>query len=660
MTSHPSSTTADPDPSLLTRRLFLQAVAAGVTVSALPAWLAEPAAAAAPLGPGEGTLVLLTMAGGNDGLNTFIPTTDGAYHDARRELAIGPHQAIALTSNRGLHPNLPYLKQHWDEGNLAIIDGVGQDGLTMSHFDSMARVMMMAGTSAAMGTGWLGRFLDGLGRDPFNGVSLGSSIPLVVKGRGEKAIALPEYRGNIFDVTDSPTKARQYRALRELGRYPTGLGPLADSITQAGLRAVDLAGTVRPLVEERTEEARVVTRLRLAARLINANLGVRVISIVFGDFDTHAGQRSMHNERMTELNAGLKAFFETLKPDFLTRTLVVGTSEFGRRVAYNGSGTDHGQANSLFAIGRQVNGGFYGQMPSLTRLTEFGNLRPTVDFSQFYGNLVSTWLGADTAEILGRDHGDIGFLNRPGQAVPGKAGPVNVGANTKVQKRAQVARLYLAYFGADPDDQGMEHWSSMLISGARSLQSISDGMAQSPQFTNRYGNLTNAEFVKLIYRNVLNRAADSAGLKHWTTVLDSGTSRGAVMVNFSESAEFQEKVADRVWRIELVGPIGRLYRAYFLRRPDDRGLAYWINSDLSLSRISDAFAQSREFLNRYGTVTNAQFITLVYRNVLGRRPEPKGFDYWLRLANRGNARGKIMLGFSNSTEFIRKVEALTP
>ena len=647
--------------SLLTRRLFLQAVAAGVTVSALPAWLAEPAAAAAPLGAGEGTLVLLTMGGGNDGLNTFIPITDGAYHDARRGLAIGPDDAIPMSASRGLHPNLRYMKNQWDRGNLAVIDGVGQDGLTMSHFDSMARVMMMAGPSVAMGTGWLGRYLDGLGRDLFNGVSLGSSVPLLVKGRTGSAIAIPPYRGNIFDVTDtSGTKARQYRALREMGMSPTGLGDLADAVTAAGRRAVDLAGTVRPLVEDRNSEAKVITKLRLAARLINANLGIRVISIVFGGFDTHANQRGDHGELMQELDAGLKAFFDTLKPEFLTRSLVVGTSEFGRRVEFNGSGTDHGQANSLFAIGQQVNGGFHGEMPSLTRLTQYGNLQPTVQFSQFYANLVSTWLGADANQILGRDYGNIGFLNPPGKPVSGKSAPIVVSTATPAHKRAQIARLYLAYFNSDPNDAGMERWSAMLLSGSRSLESISESMARSQQFTNKYGSLSNSGFVKLIYRNVLDRSADAAGLKHWAGVLDGGTSRGVVMTNFSESDEFKQKVSDRVWRIELVGPIGRLYRAYFLRRPDDQGLTHWINSGLGLPRISDTFAASTEFLNRYGTLNNSEFVQLIYRNVLRRNSEDEGFNYWVDLANRGTPRGDIMLGFSNSVEFIRKVKAITP
>ncbi len=657
----PDPSTGDDEQTLFTRRLFLQAVAAGVAVSALPAWLAEPAAAAAPLGSGDGVLVFVTMAGGNDGLNTFIPLGNGSYHDARSRLGLGAGEAIGLGAGRGLHPRLTHFKSQWDQGNLAIIDGVGQGGSNLSHFDSMAKMMMAAGSSSAFGTGWLGRYLDGLGGGLFNGVSLGSSLPILVRGRTRQAIGIPEYRNSIFDISEpDSSQGRQYRALRAMGLTPTGLGPLADRLTGAGRRAVDLAGTVYPLVDPKGSEAEIVTKFRLAARLINANLGIRVISIMFGDFDTHANQARMHDDRMSELNAGVQTFHQMLNPAFVTRTLVVGTSEFGRRVRDNGSGTDHGAANSLFAIGHQVNGGFHGQMPSLTNLDGDGNLRTTVPFSQFYGNLVTTWLRADAAQILGRNVGDLGFLNAPGAAVSGKGRPPVVGAADRVAKRAQVARLYLAFFGDLPDEKGMAHWSAELINGGRNLESVAQALAQSEQFRQRYGRLSNRQFVELVYDNVLERPPDSGGLQHWLNVLNGGGTRGTVIASFSESSEFVKRTSSQVWWLELVGPVGRLYRAYFGRRPDDRGLTHWINTGLELPAISNTFAGSTEFLNRYGTLTNREFVTLVYRNVLGRPPEPTGFQYWVDQVNRGTSRGDVMIGFSESNEFVKKVRAQTP
>ena len=665
ITSLPSGPITDPmaspaEQTLVTRRLFLQAVAAGVAVTALPAWLAEPAAAATPLGGGDGVLVLVTMSGGNDGLNTFIPINNGVYHDRRPRLAIAPNQAIGLNGSRGLHPRLGYFKHLWDQGNLAIIDGVGLPVSTLSHFDSEARVMTANSASSIQNNGWIGRYLDGLGADPFNGVSLGSSLPVLVKGRSRQAIAIPKYRNNIFNVSDpTSTSARQFRAFRAMGMTSTGLGPLADRLAAGGRRAVDLAGTVQPLVGERSDEAGVITRFRLAARLINANLGIRVISIVFGDFDSHADQASMHNDRMTELNAAVKTFHQTLDPAFVTRTLVVGTSEFGRRVQDNGNGTEHGVANSLFAIGHQVNGGFHGQLPSLTSLDGDKNLKTTVPFQQFYDNLLTTWLKADAAQVLGRDYGNLGFLNPPGKPVPGKAAPTVVATTDRVARRSAIARLYLAFFGTLPDEEGMAFWSAQVINGARSLESVAQALAQSEQFTKKYGRISNRQFVALAYANVLERSPDAKGLEHWQATLNGGASRGAVMASFSESGEFKRRTEKKTWWLEQVGPIGRLYRAYFLRKPDDRGLKHWINTGLELPAVSDTFANSTEFLNRYGTLTNRDFVSLVYRNVLGRQADNNGFQYWIGQADRGVPRGDIMTGFSESGEFVKKVRALT-
>ncbi|MEZ5411906.1 MAG: DUF4214 domain-containing protein [Acidimicrobiales bacterium] len=109
--------------------------------------------------------------------------------------------------------------------------------------------------------------------------------------------------------------------------------------------------------------------------------------------------------------------------------------------------------------------------------------------------------------------------------------------------------------------------------------------------------------------------------------------------------------------MEQTGPIGRLYRAYFLRHPDRRGLAYWINSGLDRAQVSQHFAASVEFKARYGTLDDRQFVTTAYRNVLGREPDDAGLDHWVGLLRRGRSRGEVMLGFSDSAEFVELVLA---
>lgn len=650
----PASLLRGPD---LSRRRFLQAAGAAATVSMLPGWLAEQAAAATPLGSDQGVLVFLTMAGGNDGLSTFIPTADGAYYDARGGLAFQPNNTLPMNDTRGMNPYLPYMKSLWDQGDLAVVEGVGANGSTLSHFVTMAQVMAANDNGQAGSSGWLGRVLDGLPGEPLTGVSLGSSVPLVVQGRDHRAVAIPEHGNDIRKLNRTePTYVNQYATLQSFGGGSTGLGPLGDQVAASFGEAIELSDTLRPLIDESTDEAAVVTKLRLAARLINANLGIRVISILFGDFDSHANQLTMHRQRMEELNAGLQAFYGELHTDFADRTLMVGTSEFGRRVRSNGSGTDHGTANSLFAIGKKVKGGFYGEMPSLTALDNHRNQTPTVDYRQFYANIASTWLAADTAEVLGRDYGDLGFLNGPGSgsATP-QATPINVASPRS--RRAEVARLYLAYFLRKPDEAGYEYWVSVRQSG-RSLAQISAEFVGSNEFRMRYGSLSNRQFVELIYGNVLGRNPDGGGLDYWAGTLDRGVSRGDVMVGFSESAEFKARTTNDLASIEKNGPVGRLYMAYFLRRPDEEGLDYWINTGLPTRAVSDQFALSPEFTNRYGSLNNEAFVNLAYLNVLGRAPDSGGLGHWVHVLNSGTSRGAVMQGFSDSPEFIQRVQRL--
>ncbi|MGH1493414.1 MAG: DUF4214 domain-containing protein [Acidimicrobiales bacterium] len=644
----------------LSRRRFLQSAGAVASASLLPLWLTEAAGAATPLGNDQGVLVYLTMAGGNDGLNTFVPIGDGAYYDARQSLAFNPSDTLAMSDQRGMNPYLPYMKSLWDQGDVAVVDGVGHEHATLSHFVSMAQVMAANDNGQPGSSGWLGRIIDGLPAAALTGVALGSSVPLLVQGRDKTAVAVPEHGSDLRQVDRTEvTYQSQYATIEALGAGASGYGALVDRMSGSIGQSIELSDTLRPLVEESRSEAKVITKLRLAARMINANIGIRVISIIFGDFDSHASQSTQHRQRMEEINTGLQEFYGELHSDFASRTLLVGASEFGRRVAANGSGTDHGTANSLFVIGKGVRGGFYGQLPSLTDLDNRGNMKPTVDYRQFYANIASGWLGADAAEVFGRDYSDLGFLTSPADAGGNTGTPQNtpVVIPTSSSRRAEVARLYLAYFLRKPDEDGFQYWAGIRESG-RSLPQISEEFVGSNEFQMRYGSLSNQQFVQLIYSNVLGRSPDSSGLNHWVSVLNSGTSRGDVMVGFSESEEFISNTAEEVKSIESDGPIGRLYLAYFLRRPDDEGLEHWLNTGLPIKAVSEEFALSTEFQARYGALDNAAFINLIYANVLGRSPDQDGLAHWTNVLNGGTGRGAVMAEFSNSAEFIERVKTL--
>ena len=156
------------------------------------------------------------------------------------------------------------------------------------------------------------------------------------------------------------------------------------------------------------------------------------------------------------------------------------------------------------------------------------------------------------------------------------------------------------------------------------------------------------DFVAQQYRDLLGREADTAGLNSWVSQLNSGTaSRMQIVQSLLDSNESKGRY----------GPAVRLYTAYFLRQPDYAGLMYWLGkmyptsgASSSLAQVSQAFAQSTEFVNRYGSLSNEGFVNLVYQNVLGRQPEALGRDYWIGQLNSGLSRGELMIGFSESTE----------
>lgn len=406
-----------PDRGSMTRRRFLKASAATAGATALlPPWLADAAAAATPIGGNDGVLVIVLMAGGNDGLNTVVPTGDGRYYDKRGGLAIAEDEALPIAKDVGLHPALAKLAARYAKGQVAVVRGVGDLDPDMSHFTAMARWMRGHQQLDGTTTGWVGRWLDGYGRaDDFSAVVIGQSVPLAFVGAKRRATALPSEGGGAINASNEEAWVRRsLDCLRDMGAGATGSGPWADALGAATRSAVDLAATLAPVYAEDLVEGRVEPQLELAARLVNADLGIRVIQVQYGDFDHHASQPGPHAARMAELDAGIDRFFATLSPTFATRTTIMTLSEFGRRPEANGSvGTDHGEASDLFVVGPGVKGGLYGEPVHLGHLSDHGCPIAHVDFRSVYATVLDRWLGGGSKTVLGAEFEDLGFLRSP-------------------------------------------------------------------------------------------------------------------------------------------------------------------------------------------------------------------------------------------------------
>jgi hypothetical protein len=360
---------------------------------------------------------------------------------------------------------------------------------------------------------------------------------------------------------------------------------------------------------------------------------------------------------MAELNAGIEAFHRRLDPAFAARTLLLTVSEFGRRLRANASnGTDHGAASTLLAIGTQVRGGYYGEAPSLVQLDAQGNLVPSVDHRSVYATVLESWLGADPVEVLGGHYENLGFAAPPAPArTTSGLNPALVGDT--FAHRGEVVRLYLACVGRLPDSAGLDHWVGARRAGV-SLAAVADALLSAAEGQADLGSLGNQAFVEELYRRLLRRQPDGGGVSHWTSVLDSGRSRGAVVAGFSESAEHVAAAAGDVERVDRSGPIARLYLAYFGRAGELREIRYWIATGLPTEAVSDVFASSAELTDRYGHLSDAELIELAYQNVFGRPADPAGRSYWLAELARGLGRGQLMLQLSESAEFISRTQTL--
>lgn len=225
---------------------------------------------------------------------------------------------------------------------------------------------------------------------------------------------------------------------------------------------------------------------------------------------------------------------------------------------------------------------------------------------------------------------------------------------------AQVVRLYRAALGRDADQGGLNAWISRLEGGGR-LSDLAEAFLRSPEFQVRYGSLDDTAYVDRLYQNVLGRSGDAGGSAYWLGQLRGGASRQDVLAGFAESAENKAGtggvIASGIWdRSETAQEVARLYDTVFGRLPDAAGLGYWRgrldDGSARAEDVADAFTRSGEFAQRYGALSNRDFVAAVYGNTLHRAPDAGGLDYWTAQLDGGGSRAAIVVGFSESAEHV--------
>lgn len=421
--------------SLMERRRFLQAaLVVGTGAVAGPTALAQ--AAGAQSSTTDTILVTVTLRGGNDGLNTLGPFGNGRYRDLRGALAID--QGSAFDAGNGLmwHPNMRRLATRFRRGDVAVIHGVGEPNRDQSHFVNLARWQSGSPNGAVSRTGWLGRWLDANDQGQFSAIGIGGQgVPLHMRGDNVAVTDVPSRSESLFGSDHSDIRdVEMYRAMEAMAGASTH--PWVNRVGEVMVQSIEGARAVSPaLANELPDLSQINTDLVLAARLINLNLGTRVLNVWQQGYDTHDNQigstsaEGEHADLLNDLDIALDTFFATLSPAMAERVVVMVYSEFGRRAEANGSrGTDHGTSNHAFLVGRRVVGGLYGDLPPLQNLDERGNFRITMDLRRLYSTVIEQALGSDSAQVLGGSY----------QSLDGVVLPTSTGGGTPADRAAEI------------------------------------------------------------------------------------------------------------------------------------------------------------------------------------------------------------------------------
>jgi uncharacterized protein (DUF1501 family) len=372
--------------------------------------VARTARAAAP--GKDNILVVLEMTGGNDGLNTVIPYADDLYHKARTSLRQTKDTVIRLDDHVGLHPGMKGLSQLWQQGQLAVVQGVGYPNPQRSHFEAMD-IWQSADPKGLLKNGWLGRAAvesnDSSGGVPILHIG-GNRLPLAVMGApGGGTVSISNQYSFHLDLHGGqPGQQKARRQLLEDLAAPAKAdeNDLVSFVQRRQVQTLTAVENLRELLKGQnglSEQGKgLAPKLQLIAGLIAKGFGTRIFYVSLEGFDTHADQATTHNQLLAELADAIGGFFQTLKKTGHDKRVQLMTfSEFGRRVQENGSrGTDHGAASCLFVAGPSVKGSVVGKHPSLADL-DAGDLKFHTDFRRVYGTLLDSWLGCDSKAVLG-------------------------------------------------------------------------------------------------------------------------------------------------------------------------------------------------------------------------------------------------------------------
>tara|TARA_B100000745_G_scaffold39814_1_gene24366 strand:+ start:115 stop:1254 length:1140 start_codon:yes stop_codon:yes gene_type:complete len=362
-------------------------------------------------GNGKKNLVVIQLTGGNDTLNTVIPYNDGLYYDNRRTVAYSPESVLPISDELAFNPKMGSMKRLWDDGKMALINGIGYPSPNRSHFRSMD-IWHTAEPDDIGKEGWLGRtarVLDPNAENVLTAVNFGRGLPraLGVQGVPVASVGNLETYGLFPDLQDDMMRKIALDAFAKMYGGGRGQDAVMDFLGQTGsdaLKGADILRTAPGLYSSNVEYAAnpIADSLKSVAQVMFANLGTRIYYTTQGGYDTHSGEMATHAQLWDHLSGAVGDFWDDLvEHDRQDDTLIFIFSEFGRRIKDNGSGTDHGSGGSAFLVGGQVIGGMYGEYPSLEPEKQLeGDLQFNNDFRRTYATILDRWLHVGSEDII--------------------------------------------------------------------------------------------------------------------------------------------------------------------------------------------------------------------------------------------------------------------
>ncbi|MSQ06031.1 MAG: DUF1501 domain-containing protein [Dehalococcoidia bacterium] len=370
-------------------------------------------------------LVVLQLSGGNDALNTLVPYTNPLYYDNRPNVRIPADQVLPINDQLGFNPNTAPLKELYDQGKVAVIQGVGYPRPNRSHFRSMD--IWHTCEPDKLGTeGWLGRAikaLDPKAENVLTGVNFGRGLPraLVMPGVPVASVGNLETYGVLTSIEEEEQRTQALDLFGRMYSPAMGHGPVMDYLSSTGmdaLKGADILSTAPAKYHSTVEYAgnSVAQYMRNIAQVHCAELGTRILytTAPYNSFDTHATQLSAHAKLMTDTARTVSDFYSDLKEHNASdNVMLLVFTEFGRRVHDNGSGTDHGAGGMAFVIGDAVKGGLHGEYPSLAadQLVE-GDWKFNNDFRGLYATILEDWLGLDAKPLVGGSFEKLDFVRK--------------------------------------------------------------------------------------------------------------------------------------------------------------------------------------------------------------------------------------------------------